>query len=164
VSLPSDAASPSTPPMRRRRGLWLGLGIALLVVILIVGVGAVFVAPRLCGVTEPQRHGLACDIPLPPNATFVRTFEPPAGTPPGSEILLFHASNTTPDAIHTFYEQQLPSKGWTCVQTGDPLTVRATQGKRSVSIVLAPLAQEGADVPFVVNDFTFASEFDPPSC
>jgi hypothetical protein len=134
--------------------------------LLLVGVGAVFIAPRLCGLTEPQRHGLACDIPVPPNATFDRTVEPPAGPQAGIEQqnLLFHASYTAPDAIHTFYSQQLPTKGWTCVNTDDPITVAATRGKRAVSIVLSPLAQEGADVPFVVSVQTFSKKFDPSSC
>jgi hypothetical protein len=26
----------------------------------------VAVPPRLCLITEPERHGLACDVPLPP--------------------------------------------------------------------------------------------------
>ncbi len=196
MSLPTDPPAPSASPARRRRGLWLGLGIAVLALGLLCGASAVLAGPRLCAVTEPQSHGLACDIPLPPNATFdergqtssgqitvgqiTMVAEAPFGTPPAqgtvvgapvgaptviaSQILPFRASTTTPEGLRTFYAQQLPAKGWTCVGADDPIFVFGMQGNRAVNVAIPPLPQAGADTLFVVEVVTFSEPLDTSTC
>ena len=73
------------------------------------------VAPRLCGVTEPQRHGLDCDIPLPPNTTFREFLPTPGAVGVSTKTYDFHTPDTTEQAIKDFYAQRLPSNGWKCV-------------------------------------------------
>ena len=160
MSLPNDSTSASKAPARGRRGLWIGLGAALLVVIILAGVSAVFLAPRLCGVTEPQRHGLACDIPLPANASFDGEVAPPAGAVPGitTQNVQYHVANTTSEAVRTFYTQQLPANGWTCLDAEDPVTISAEQGNRGVAVLVAPSAGTSKVVIMIVSVVTFSSD------
>jgi hypothetical protein len=137
-----------------------------LVLVVLVSVSAVLVAPRLCGVTEPQRHGLACDIPLPPNTTFDREVVSPAGAVPGvsTQNLQYHVSNTANDAIKAFYAQQLPGKGWKCVSTEVPLIISAQQGNRGLAVIVAPSDGTSGDVTMIVSVTTFAKDLDITSC
>jgi hypothetical protein len=126
----------------------------------------VIVVPRLCGVTEPQRHGLACDIPLPPNTTFDRQVELPGGNLSGvaSQTLQYHVANTTNDAIHTFYVQQLPTKGWKCIRGDDPTAISGAQGNRGLTIGLAPPSGSSSDVTLVISVATFTKDIDTSAC
>jgi len=196
MSLPADPPAPSASPAPRRYGPWLGLGIAVLALGFFAGISAVFAGPRLCAVTEPQRHGLACDIPLPPNATFdergqtssgqimvghiTLVASAPFGTPPAqgtvvgtpvgaptviaSQILQFRTSSTTPEGLHTFYAQQLPAKGWTCVGADDSIFVFGMQGNRAVNVAISPLLQAGGDTLFVVEVVTFSAPLGTSAC
>jgi hypothetical protein len=137
-----------------------------LVLVVLVSVSAVLVAPRLCGVTEPQRHGLACDIPLPPNATFDREAGLPAGGlgSVASQSLEYHVANTTPDAIRSFYTQHLPSDGWKCVNGDVPLVISAEQGKRGLNIVVLPPDTSVPAVTVIISILTFTKDFDTHAC
>src|SRR2546421_12778855 len=129
MSLSPDSSSSPGQPARSRRWLWIALAIAL-VVVLLAGVGALFVAPRLCGVTESQRHGLDCDIPLPANATFRGQLPTPGDGPSITTTMLnYHVPDTNERSIHDFYVQRLPSSGWKCVNKDAPFDVQAHQGK-----------------------------------
>ena len=126
---------------------------------------SVFFAPRLCAVTEPQRHGLACDIPLPPNTTFERTVAPYDGVEHSNfgQDLQYQVAHTSTDAIVAFYRQQLPDKGWKCVQTIGGIIV-AVQGKRTLGIALAPTEGASDHITMTVDTSTFAREIDTSYC
>jgi hypothetical protein len=160
MSQPSNPAPSPIPPQRSRRGLWIGLSVALLLLVLLVGVGALFVAPQLCTVTEPQRQGLACDIPLPPNTTFDREVSLPGGELPGvpSQSLQYHVANTTPDQISSFYTQRLPANGWKCVRGDIPSVISGQQERRSVIVSLHPVSGSTSDVTIIISVLTFNKE------
>lgn len=150
----SSSASSTSPEMpmsapqksRSRRPLIIAL-VVVLVLALVGAASAFFVAPRLCGLTEPARHGLACDIPLPAGAHF-------AGQPnPGAQIsgvaaeawsFTVSGAGAQVDTVTDLYKTQLPSAGWACVQTielsdspenGQAL-VAAINGNRALSVTL----------------------------
>jgi hypothetical protein len=158
MSLSVDPSSSPSQPGRSRRWLWIALIIAPLVV-LQAGVGTLFVAPRLCGVTEPQRHGLDCDIPLPANATFLSQLPTPS-EPAGvtTKILDYHVPYSTEQSIHDFYVQRLPTSGWNCANKGQPIDVRAIQGKRSVTISSVASGGEAAGVEMAISVSTFSKD------
>jgi hypothetical protein len=123
------------------------------------GVGALFVAPRLCGVTEPQRHGLDCDIPLPANATFLSqlpTPSEPAGV--ATKIYDYHVPYSTELSIHDFYVQRLPSSGWKCANKEPLIEVQAIQEKRSVTISSVASGGEAAGVEMAISVSTFSKD------
>lgn len=142
MSASNSSASPEMPtpvPAPRKGHGRRPLLIVLVVVLILVLVGAAsafFVAPRLCGLTEPERHGLACDIPLPTGAQFT-------GQPnPGSQI-----SGVTAEAwsftvsgdgaqvatVTDLYKTHLPSVGWQCVQA----TVQSDSPENTQALVVA---------------------------
>jgi len=101
MSLSMDSSASPSQPARSRRWLWIALIIAL-VAVLLAAVGTFVVAPRLCGVTEPQRHGLDCDIPLPPNTTFKEFLPTPGAVGVSTKTYDFHAPDTTEQAIKDY--------------------------------------------------------------
>src|SRR5690348_4723252 len=119
MSSSASSASPELPTSAAREGRGRRPLIITLVVVLVLalvgGVGAFFVAPRLCGLTEPTRHGLACDIPLPAGAQF-------AGQPdPGAQIsgvtaeawsFTVSGAGAQVDTVTDLYKTQLLSAGW----------------------------------------------------
>jgi hypothetical protein len=131
MSLSMDSSSSPPQPARSRRWIWIALIVALAITLL-AGVGAFVVAPRLCGVTEPQRHGLDCDIPLPAYATYLGLLPAPSAVGVSTKTYDFHVPDTTEQAIKDFYAQRLPSSGWKCVNHDDPVDVTAFQGTRGV--------------------------------
>ncbi len=151
MSASASSASPEmpmpTPQMgRSRRPLIIAL-IVVLFLVLLGATGAFLVAPRLCGLTEPARHGLTCDIPLPAGAQF-------AGQPnPGPQLsgvtaetwsFTVSGAGAQVDTVSDLYATHLPGAGWQCVQTimlsdstenGQAL-VAALNGNRALSITL----------------------------
>jgi hypothetical protein len=122
-------------------------------------------APRLCAVTEPQRHGLACDIPLPPNTTFDRAWAPVGGVEHANseQRLLYQVAHMTTDAIVVFYRQHLPTTSWHCVQVRDD-GISAAQGKRTLGIVLAPPEGASDHVTMGVDVIALAENIDTAHC
>jgi hypothetical protein len=115
----SASVSPEMPQptTRKGRGRRMFL-IALVVVVVLALLGAVaafFVAPRLCGLTEPERHGLSCDIPLPSGARF--TNQPALPQSPGitTEAWAFTVPGEQAHSVAQVYSQRLPGAGWRCV-------------------------------------------------
>ncbi len=157
MSLSMDSSS-SPQPARSRRWLWIALIVAL-VVVLLAGVGAFVVAPRLCGVTEPQRHGLDCDIPLPPNATYLGLLPTPGAVGVTTKTYDFHVPDTTEQAIKDFYAQHLPASGWKCVNHDDPVDVTAVQGTRAVGVSSLASGGEAAGVELAISVSTFSTAF-----
>jgi len=158
MSLSMDSSSSSPQPARSRRWVWIAL-IAALVLALLIGVGALVVAPRLCGVTESQRHGLDCDIPLPPNATYLGLLPTPGAVGITTKAYDFHVPDTTEQAIKEFYAQHLPSSGWKCVNQDDPVAVTAVQGTRAVGVSSLASGGEAAGVELAISVSTFAKAF-----
>ncbi|HEX3271327.1 MAG TPA: hypothetical protein VHR15_11805 [Ktedonobacterales bacterium] len=162
MSLSMDSSSSPSQPARSRRWLWIAL-IVVLALALLVGVGALVVAPRLCGVTEPQRHGLDCDIPLPPNTTYLGLLPTPSAVGVSTKTYDFHVPDTTEQAIKDFYAQRLPSSGWKCVNHEDPVDVTAFQGTRAVGVSSLASGGEAAGVELAISVSTFSKAF-PDSC
>jgi hypothetical protein len=162
MSLSMDSTPAAPQPGRSRRWLWIAL-IIILVVVLLAGVGALLVAPRLCGVTESQRHGLDCDIPLPPNTTFIQFLPTPDAVGVTTKTYDFHTPGTSEREIKDFYAQRLPSNGWKCVNHDDPVTVTANQGTRGVSVSSLASGGEAAGVELAISVITFAKAF-PDTC
>lgn len=162
MSLSMDSSASPSQPAHSRRWLWIALIIAL-VVVLLAGVGAFVVAPRLCGVTEPQRHDLDCDIPLPPNTTYLGLLPTPGAVGVSTKTYDFHVPDTTEQAIKDFYAQHLPSNGWKCVNHDDPIIVTATQGTRSVGVSSLASGGEAAGVELAISVITFSKAF-PDTC
>src|SRR5262245_30428389 len=122
-----------TSPHPRPQLRWPAVALFIVLDIALVGtLIALVVAPRLCLVTEPERHGLACDVPLPPTAVFERTVEISGEIPPGVEIqnLQLQVRDTTLDEVRNFYLQQLPLKGWTCAKVENAHIITAQKGNR----------------------------------
>jgi hypothetical protein len=162
MSLSMDSSSSSPQPARSRRWLWIAI-IAALVLALLIGVGALVVAPRLCGVTESQRHGLDCDIPLPPNTTFLEFLPAPDAVGVTTKTYDFHTPGTTEQAVKDFYAQRLPSSGWKCVNHDDPIIVTANQETRAVSVSSLASGGEAAGVELAISVITFSKSF-PNTC
>lgn len=135
-----------------------------LVVLALAGVvvGVFLVGPRLCGLTEPERHGLACDIPLPANAKFAEQPDPGSG-PVGGSIEAWAYTVPAADAgnIADLYARRLPEEGWTCLQTNKvdllgsaEATVVALNGNQAISVALNPTSTPGiAQLLIVVTTF-----------
>ena len=162
MSLSMDSSASPSQPAHSRRWLWITLIIAL-VVVLLAAVGAFVVAPRLCGVTEPQRHGLDCDIPLPPNTAYLGLLPTPGAVGVSTKTYDFHVPDTTEQAIKDFYAQRLPANGWKCVNHDDPIIVTATQGTRSVGVSSLASGGEAAGVELAISVITFSKAF-PDTC
>ena len=95
--------------------------LVLLVVVVLLAGGAYTVVnlPRSCGVFGSIRHGLPCEVPLPPGLTFLRTDVTPSNKLPPDEteqLWMFRVSGSSLHQVHDVYAQQLPSNGWGCVQ------------------------------------------------
>jgi hypothetical protein len=157
MSLSMDSSSSPPQPARSRRWIWIALIIALTIALL-AGVGALVVAPRLCGVTEPQRHGLDCDIPLPPNTTFVGFLPTPGAVGVSTKTYDFHVPDTTEQAIRDFYVERLPSSGWKCVSKDVPTGATALQGTRGVAVGSLASGGEAAGVELAVSVSTFTKD------
>jgi hypothetical protein len=127
---------------------------------------AVVVPPRLCLITEPERHGLACDVPLPPTAVFERIVEINGEIPPGVEIqnLQLQVRDATPDEVRTFYLQQLPLKGWTCAKVENAHISTAQKGNRDLSVVLMSPAETGGRMVMLITMETFAAGMPVSMC
>lgn len=135
------------PRMSRGRRLLILALVAVLVLVLVGAAGVFLIAPRLCGLTEPTRHGLACDIPLPAGAQF-------AGQPtPGSQLsgvtaeawsFTLSGAGAQVDTVTNLYKTQLPSAGWQCVQANvlsdspenSQEMVLALNGNRALSVTV----------------------------
>jgi hypothetical protein len=158
MSLSMDSPSSSPQPARSRRWLWIALIVALAIVLL-AGVETLVIAPRLCGVVESQRHGLDCDIPLPPNTTFMGFLPTPGAVAITTKTYDFHVPGTTEQAIKDFYAQHLPSSGWKCVNQDDPVAVTAVQGTRAVGVSSLASGGEAAGVELAISVSTFSKAF-----
>src|SRR5215467_7788989 len=105
------------PPARGRRALL----VALIVLVILVGggiAGYVVAGPRLCALTEPERHGLPCDIPLPDGARYVgpeQSPPPPTGVTVSSWV--FTVTVTDASSLNALYLKRLPTSGWTCLRS-----------------------------------------------
>jgi hypothetical protein len=141
----------------RSRWIWIALIIALAIAVL-AGVGAFVVAPRHCGVIEPQRHGLDCDIPLPANATFKGLLPSPDTVGVTTRTYDFHVPDIIEQAVHDFYVQRLPSGGWTCVGKDDPTGATALQGTRGVAVGSLSSGGEAAGVELAISVSTFPKD------
>lgn len=144
----SVSDSPETPASATRKNRSRRTLVVVLVVVVVLAllgaVGAIFVAPRLCSLTEPERHGLSCDIPLPAGARF--TSQPNLPQSPGisTESWAFTVPGQQAHAIAQFYSQHLPSSGWRCVTSSvlanlpqnSQEQVVALNGNRSLSITV----------------------------
>ena len=148
MSSSASSASPeiSEPAPRKGRGrrpLIIAL-VVVLVLVLIAAASVFFVAPRLCGLTEPARHGLACDIPLPAGAQF-------AGQPnPGAQISgvtaeawSFTVSGTGAqvDTVTDLYKNISPARGGSAFRRSSCLTPQRTVRRwwrRSTGIARSP--------------------------
>lgn len=144
----SASVSPEMPTSatRNRPGRRMLL-IALVVVVVLALLGTVavfFVAPRLCGLTEPERHGLACDIPLPTGARFTNQPNLPQSPGISTETWAFTVPGEQAHAVAQFYSQHLPGSGWRCVTSSvlanlpqnNQEQVVALNGNRSLSITV----------------------------
>jgi hypothetical protein len=139
----------------------------VVILALLGAVGAFFVAPRLCGLTEPERHGLSCDIPLPTGAGF--TSQPNLPQSPGisTETWAFSVPGQQAHAIAQFYAQRLPGSGWRCVQDSvladlpqkSQEQVVALNGNRalSITVTLGP-SDTAAQLVIAVSTFPRAPE------
>ena len=157
MSLSMDSSSSPPQPARSRRWIWIALIIALAIGLL-AGVGALVVVPRLCGVTEPQRHGLDCDIPLPANATSKGLLPSPDTVGVTTKTNDFHAPDITEQTGHDCYVQRLPSGGWTCVGKDDPTGVTALQGTRGVAVGSLSSGGEAAGVELAISVSNFSKD------
>jgi hypothetical protein len=155
--------SPRSRPLQRWRrvALFILLDFALLGTLI-----AVVVPPRLCLITEPERHGLACDVPLPPTAVFEHTVEINGEIPPGVEVLnlQFQVRDATSDEVRAFYLQQLPLKGWACAKVENAHIITSHQGNRELSVVLMPPAETGGRVLMNITMETFTEGFLATRC
>lgn len=149
MSTSASSASPEMPTSaprvgRGRRSLILAL-VVVLVLMLVGAAGLFFVAPRLCGLTEPVRHGLACDIPLPAGAQFAG--QPNPGSQPAgitAQAWSFTVSNSQVHAVADLYSTHLPGAGWRCVQASvvsdlpqnSQEQVVALSGNRALSVMV----------------------------
>ena len=130
ASVSPELPVPATQKRHGRRLLVIAL--AVVVVLALAGTaGAFFVAPRLCGLTEPERHGLPCDIPLPTGARF--TNQPALPQTPGitTEAWAFTVPGEQAHAIAQLYSQRLPGSGWRCV-TASALVDAPQSGQEQV--------------------------------
>src|SRR5215831_13033926 len=88
------------------------IGLAALLVLL--GVDVLYTAlnlPHRCGLFAREwRHGLPCEVPLPPRASFLRY--------PGSpgQDWVFRVPHMSGPDLRAFFLRQLPAYGWRCVQ------------------------------------------------
>jgi len=145
----SESPEMPTPAPRKgsgRRPLLIAL-VVVLVLVLVGVAGAFFVAPRLCGLTEPARHGLACDIPLPAGAQFTGQPNPGAqisGVTAEAWSFTVSGAGAQVDTVTNLYTTHLPGAGWQCVQTielsdapenGQAL-VAAINGNHALSVTL----------------------------
>jgi hypothetical protein len=141
-----DSSSSAPQPARSRRWIWITL-IAVLALALLIGVGALVVAPRLCGVTESQRHGLDCDIPLPPNTTYRGLLPSTDTVGVTTKTHDIHVPDTTEQAIHDLHAQRLPSTGAT-----------ALQGTRGVAVGSLSSGGEAAGAELAISVSTFTND------
>ena len=136
-----------TPRMSRGRRLLILALVVVLVLALLGAVGAFFVAPRLCGLAEPARHGLACDIPLPAGAQFTGQPNPgPQLSGVTTETWAFTVSGAQAqvDTVTNLYKTRLPGAGWQCVQANvlpdsaenSQALVVAINGNRALSVTV----------------------------
>lgn len=144
ASVSPEIPAPAARKGHRRRILLLAL-VVVIVLALLGAVGAFFVAPRLCGLTEPERHGLSCDIPLPSGARFTNQPDLPQSPGISTEAWAFTVPGRQAHAVAQVYSQRLPSDGWKCV-TASVLAslpqnsqeqVVALNGNRSLSVTVA---------------------------
>jgi hypothetical protein len=110
-------------------------------------------------VNEPQRHGLACDIPLPANTTFDHELKSPGDFMPGvtSVILQYHVANGTLESVREFYTQRLPSSGWKCVDASNVGGIEARQDKRILAVLL-PQTGDATGIAMRVEVSTFSKD------
>lgn len=172
MSASASSASPEmpTPATGVRRGR-VSLILALVVVLVLVLVGAVgvfFVAPRLCGLTEPARHGLACDIPLPAGAQFAG--QPNPGSQPAgitAQAWSFTVSDAQVHPLADLYRTRLSGVGWRCVQTSvlsdlpqkSQEQVVALNGNRALSVMVTLGPPDNVlHLLIVVTTFAHAAE------
>ena len=161
-----EMPQPTTRKGRGRRMLLLAL-VVVVVLALLGAVGVFFVAPRLCGLTEPERHGLACDIPLPAGARF--TNQPDLPQSPGitTEAWAFTVLGEQTHAVAQVYTQRLPGAGWRCVQDSvladlpqnSQEQVIALNGSRGISVMVSlSLPDTAAHLLITVGTFPHAAE------
>lgn len=169
MSISSGAHTSDVATRRGRRGLWIALAILLALLVVVGGVG-LFGAPQLCTLTNSNRHGLACDIPLPSNAHFVRQQADPSAPAP-TQRWFYLVSGSSIHAVADLYARQLPDRGWRCVDVvntqapGVPqveASVTAIDGNRGIGVGAQrppntiPNAHP-ADVLLVIGVTTFAT-------
>jgi hypothetical protein len=141
ADLPSPAPSPAPVPARSRRPLV----IALIILVVVVGVGAVgslVVAPRLCALTEPERHGLPCDAPLPAGARFASEQVSPSGDPIVTQTWVFTISPPYAAGAAQAYVDRLRQTGWSCAFTAGPpdnFAISALKGDTQLTVGGKPL-------------------------
>ena len=142
ASVSPEMPQPATRKGRGRRMLLLAL-VVVVILALLGAVAAFFLAPRLCGLTEPERHGLACDIPLPTGARY--TNQPDLPQSPGitTEVWAFTVPGQQAHAVAQVYSQRLPGDGWRCVtasvladQPQSEEQVIALNGNRALSVTV----------------------------
>lgn len=144
ASVSPEMPAPATRKDRGRRILLLAL-VVVVVLALLGAVAAFLVAPRLCGLTEPERHGLSCDIPLPAGARFTNQPNLPQSPGISTETWAFTVPGQQAHAVAQVYTQRLPGAGWRCVtdsvladlsQKSDEQVV-ALNGNRGISVVVS---------------------------
>jgi len=113
---PSYPVSGYDPPPPRRhfwRSFW-GLSVVGCLLLVVVGVSAfaIYFYPTLC--SAQQRNNLRDDLPLPCGITFIDHLNRSASgtTGPGSEEWVYSVDGTSPAQIRSFYQDNLPGKGW----------------------------------------------------
>lgn len=150
---------PVQPYTPLRVGFLTGRIALLLLAALIVGGAAA------CGQTSPaasastptraaapttptlDRHGLPANIPLPNGVTFVRmlTVTKTSGET-DNEWLWTVASPNDPPAVQSFYQNNLPTNGWTNLQSGPNSTGALVVGGCQNGAILGALIETAIPV------------------
>jgi hypothetical protein len=156
-----------SPTRSRSRPRWRRIALFILLNSALLGsLTAVVVLPRVCFYTEPERHGLACDIPLPLTAVLERVVKINGEIPPGVETqnLQFQVRDTTNEEVRAFYVKELPERGWTCIKADDAYIMSALKGSRDIGVMLSPPAEAGGRVVMLITISTFAQGITAPTC
>ena len=141
--------APPTPPAKRSK---IGIIILIIVLLVVIGGGATagFLLLRKGSASTQQnpgatvdRHGLPNNVPLPNNVTFQlqdsRQFtQAGLGTANIAQWLWTVDKPNDPTALSTYYQTQLPGKGWSGIKnsTGSNNTTQVL-GCQSTQAILA---------------------------
>jgi hypothetical protein len=127
MAQPPPAYPPPTPPAKRSK-LWIIIAIIVLLVVIGGGAAAGFLILHKGNTSTQQtpgatvdRHGLPANVPLPNGVTFKlqdsRQFtQAGLGTASIAQWLWTVDKPNDPATLSTYYQNQLPGKGWSGVK------------------------------------------------